>query len=490
MTLIWNRFGLARTPFFQEPLEEGAQAADLARFFVGRDRDRAACITALSHDEQTRVVMVGDPGVGKTTLMNRVIADLRTGESPRPAWLVPASMPINLPGATTLTDFCVEVLRHVLDMRTQHQQSQQAQRGGARKVLAQAKGLGVAAKRAVVPGQDLWEQVTRVVRGATTLAPQIAGFGLSGQRTGGTVSIAAWVPLVRQALEQLVADTGCDLLIAVNNAENMARDTASNAAVVLQDARDVFMVPHVHWLFVGTPDFHSDVIVPTRQLAGIMQHPVVLAPLTADDIRELINKRYEALRVNGQVMTPPVPPDTVAALARIFIGDLRELLRALESAVLSMAPLGTGPLDLDTVMRVASQQQSEFLAGKTRGAAWIHLQNIVLGSNATARPYVIHRFREADAVRILAPMRQPTVHSHKKQWLEDRLVRPERRSGASEWLTVTGTTLLAMLPEAIHRGYTSAQLLGGVDMGAQPAVTPLATTVQARRAGKERPKKK
>ena len=463
MSAIWTRYGLRRSPFFQEPLEAGTESADLDTLFIGRVADLQTMVDRLSHDTVTRVVMIGDSGVGKTTLMNRLMEDFRKPGPDRAAWLVPELRPINLPGTTTLQDFCLEVLRQILDLRRQQGARSRAapeRAGRISKATAGARALGGTARSAVAPSWDLWERVTRLVDGTTTVSPQIAGFGITTQVIAGTPSGAHWVPLTHEALVGLTTETGRDLLLAVNNAENMGRDAADRAQAILVDARDLFQIPRTHWMFVGTPDFYEHVIKPQKPLVTAMRHPVRLDALGPADVRKLIAVRYAALK-QGHALIPPVDLDAVEALARVFVGDLRELLRALESAVLLLAHRAA-TIGLPEAMTVISAQQREILRDHMQAASWKHLLRVVLSPPGTD---VLQRFREADAVRILAPMRQATVNGHKRTWLAEGLVRSDGFTGASEWLVVTGSALLAMVPEAHDRGKPLDAFLTGRDLG-------------------------
>lgn len=457
MDAFWSRYGLRRNPFFQEPLGDEAPDAELARFFIGRDRDLSRALTQLTHDQQTRVVIVGEAGVGKTTFLNQLLAQVGSGKI---SWLVPTLPPIDLPAASTHVDFCLEAMRRVLDCRGRLPNRSRDAKQRLRKVAEKARA-------ALLPGQDLWEVVTRAVHGATTISPQIGGIGLATQFHAPSPSAASWVPLARAALEAIVAEADSDIVIAINNAENLARDSGARAREVLRDVRDIFLVPRVHWLLVGTPDLLDRVIVPERQLAGIMQHPLHLAPLGPTEVAALLRRRYERLRAGGRPFVSPVMPEVAADLSRAFVGDLRELLRSLESAVLDLGPVQsrTQPIPLEDLVGAISRMQRDLLREQLMGAAWRHLVSMVLGESRAAP--LIRRFREADAVRRLAPIRQPTVHAHKQRWIRDGLVRVDGRTGASEWLTPTGTALLAMLPEALVQGRSARDLLEGANLEAE-----------------------
>jgi energy-coupling factor transporter ATP-binding protein EcfA2 len=463
MSSLWRQYGLRRNPFFQEPLAEDGDGPELEAFFTGRSADRADCLTRLTHDEQTRLVLLGAPGVGKTTLLNRLLADVRQPDGMRIAWIVAALPPLNLPKAATIQDFCIEVLRQVVDMRRQMQAAQTVGPSGTKSRVTKAAG---ATRQAFLPGKDLWESIERTVEGALTLSPQAFGVGVTATFTAPHAGVASWVPLTKQAMTQLAHEYGRDLVFAVNNAENLRSDIAARATSVLAEARDLFLTPHTHWVFVGTPDFFDAVIKPVRQLPGVMGYPVLLPPLDAAGVEELIERRYEELRVPQMPFVPPIRPEDAGALAHAFVGDLRELLRALEMTVVRLTPVRARTVSLGDAMRVIGQEQADLFRDVMTGAAWEHLTRVVLAVADDGT--VIQRFREIDAVRLLAPMKQPTVNAHKRIWLDKGFIRPDGRTGAAEWFTLTGEALLAMLPAASAAGIAAEAFLRGRNLETIP----------------------
>lgn len=485
MSTLWHQYGLRRNPFFQEPLANDGDGPELKEFFTGRAADLALATTQLTHDEQTRVLLLGAPGVGKTTLLNRLLSDVRQPDGLRLGWLVASIPPINLPKAATLQDFCIEILRHALDMR---RQLQAEQRSDGRAGKAAAARIVRKTQKTLLPGNALWEQVERTVEGALTLSPQLFGVGVTTQFTAPPPSAAMWMPLTKQALGQLVLESGRDIVFAINNAENLRDDIAERATSVLTDARDLFLSPHTHWVFAGTPDFFESVIRPRRQLSGIMGYPVLLPPLDASAVEALIARRYAALRVPHLSFVPPITARDAGALARAFVGDLRELLRAMEMAVVRVTPVRAGTISLIDAMKVIGNEQADLFRDAMTGAAWEHLVRVVLAPAKQGR--IIQRFREADAVRILTPMRQPTVNAHKKTWLASGLIRADGRTGAAEWFSVTGEALLAMLPTAIALGLAPEAFLRGLNIEVDTLTPPASSAPPAAKESKLKKKKK
>lgn len=84
MSSIWDLYNLSGNPFFRDPLGEELRdrLPSVRELFVGRDDDVAPAIRPITHDSATRTVIIGAPGIGKTTLLNLLRAELDATAGP------------------------------------------------------------------------------------------------------------------------------------------------------------------------------------------------------------------------------------------------------------------------------------------------------------------------------------------------------------------------------------------------------------------------
>lgn len=95
-----------------------------------------------------------------------------------------------------------------------------------------------------------------------------------------------------------------DILASVHEAVLTARPAFSKeepmeAARTFRDIRDLFLVPGLHWLVVGTSDETLGILGSYPQVRSVFlpSHPP-LAPLSADDFLGLLHARYAFLAEN------------------------------------------------------------------------------------------------------------------------------------------------------------------------------------------------
>src|SRR3954463_14523087 len=73
---IWNAYGLAANPFFQEELRSDPTAPYPVALHVGRDEEMRLALRHLGGGTSSRVIVEGAPGIGKTSFVNKLKAEV------------------------------------------------------------------------------------------------------------------------------------------------------------------------------------------------------------------------------------------------------------------------------------------------------------------------------------------------------------------------------------------------------------------------------
>jgi DNA-binding transcriptional ArsR family regulator len=111
----------------------------------------------------------------------------------------------------------------------------------------------------------------------------------------------------------------------------------------MRDLRDIFLLDGYHFVLVGTPDAVRSIIAPHAQLRSVFGVSRPLEPLGEDAFQRLLARRYAHLRLAKGEVRPPVAEDAARAVYRIFRGDLRGTLRALDTAAHELIGLTDPP---------------------------------------------------------------------------------------------------------------------------------------------------
>ncbi|MFQ5621032.1 MAG: AAA family ATPase, partial [Candidatus Nanoarchaeia archaeon] len=69
--LIWRKYGLRANPYFNSPLTIDGGTLPISAF-IGRENEQQQLRSAIKLGGEVRCLIVGDPGVGKTSLVNYV----------------------------------------------------------------------------------------------------------------------------------------------------------------------------------------------------------------------------------------------------------------------------------------------------------------------------------------------------------------------------------------------------------------------------------
>lgn len=332
VTNIWSVLNLRESPFFQDPLgpDGGHYPIDL---FVGRRTEAEMILRGIGGSPHSRHAIQGAPGVGKTTLVQFVKAQVVED-----GYLAHAEA-IAVTSAATAEDLLLKIVATVHDI-----------------LVARDPDLATLAALKNV------RQLLDVERSRTfsfSLPGIGGGLGTGPQRHTGPGALAVQPARLLRDLSDIAVRRlkAPGILIHLNNLENVTEADQQHAARIVRDLRDTgLMYPGFHFLLAGTDDAVRTVIAGQEQLRSVFSNPGSLRPLQVEEFEELLERRYEFLRLDpGRPWRPSVSRDAVRELYTLFQGNLRGTLHALDEAAKVLIGRGadpTGPMELDQMRPV------------------------------------------------------------------------------------------------------------------------------------------
>jgi len=305
---LWRIYNLRESPYFQETLGSDSHRYPLS-LFVGRAAEARRLLTAIGSSASSRQAVGGAPGVGKTTLVQSVKAAAFDAGYWTTDRLVPFS-PDDTAGA---------VLGRLL--------------AGLYDTILTARPMTIS-NTAMQAAQQL-VRVARLESGGVSLSFMGVGAGMTRGASAATPPDAIMVdgPRVIRDLLRLVRQSGAPgVVLHLNNLENLGERDAKHAAEILRGLRDTVLLQEgLHIILAGTSDVVATVTGTFAQVRSVFATPIALGPLAAGDVQELLDARYEHLRLAPRKpVIPPVAPAAVKALYPLFRGDLRSLFKVLE----------------------------------------------------------------------------------------------------------------------------------------------------------------
>lgn len=411
---LWEPYGLRSSPFFQTELRPGDRSYPVS-LLVGRETESLRVRRRIASDPATRTIVQGDPGVGKTSFVNRLKAELAG------AGIASYEHPIRITSDTTRLSFVADTLRTLLRIRAGN---------------AGTGGVGSAGR--------FWERTGRMLQGG-----ELAGGSLSIGGVGGGMSRSYVAPQMREeslfehlgeALRLLSRELGTSVLLHVNNLENL--QDAAGTAILMRDLRDYFLLDGAHWIFAGATGIEDEVFRVHTQVSGIFPAAETLEPLAPVQVEQLLERRYAHLRIRGRDLTPPIQAAAAARLYTLYQGDLRNFLRLLGDAADRLLGLhGVEPMSEQVVLRNMAPQYERLLLRQIGENDLGHLTRIA-GATAAAAGGELE-FRVTDAARILK-VSQPAGSQLVERLLRERVIRRSRTVGRSVYYRPVGSVLVAL----------------------------------------------
>ena len=342
----WSVFNLKSTPFFQDTLRPGDERFPVELLFVARADEASRILKVIGSAESSRQAVPGEPGLGKTSLV-QYVKSRATEEG-----YVAAPDPVSLMAEDTADRLLARLQRYVYEA-----------------FLLTPLTAGMAETEPMRQARQLVNAYRTSAAGGSL---QYAGFGLGGQlgtafHEGPFLAPAAVVPRLLAVLVETARKRHGEkfrgVVVHFDNLENLSEADAEKAGQVLRDLRDVLLIDGYHTLFVGTPDAIKAAIQHHAQLRGVFHQAEAVRPLTLEDVHALLRARYRHYRLNPDAeVREPITLDALAEMHGLFRGDLRGMLLACDQAAAEIV----GFMGEDPATPMSAAAIRSVLAGRYR----------------------------------------------------------------------------------------------------------------------------
>jgi len=167
----------------------------------------------------------------------------------------------------------------------------------------------------------------------TNLNLEILGFGggiAKDRKMATSITSFALTNFFAHVCQEIIEETNHEIIIHYNNLELLSEKNIKN---LFENLRDFFQTDGIHFVFVGNLTikgyFHS---IP--RFSSIMTDtPTNIETFTLDEIKEIIRKRFETMKIEGLEYVVPFTEDCLKILFDLWGGNIRHILNSLSTAV-------------------------------------------------------------------------------------------------------------------------------------------------------------
>ncbi len=276
--------------------------------FVGREAERAELSKIVAMGGGRRCVILGDAGVGKTTLANfvRKMARENTYFSPINEIQFQEDWTINEVVINTLQAIYSEI---------------------------KSKGVTLSNNTLITKLEDLFE-LYRIVKDSD-IEP----------RSLMTINTTMLLDLFKKVVNELVVSGYRAVILHYNNFDNI--DDDGYLVRILNILRDYLMAPNVIFILIGDQKLVDAINVKPRLRQIFTTSPIRVGNLSLENVKQIIHQRIEALKLTPT--TPHIAPhsdDAIEVLYELFNGNIRDILNSLSESVnvrkaIELTPLRT-----------------------------------------------------------------------------------------------------------------------------------------------------
>lgn len=300
---IWELYGVRDNPFSTSPLlvKGGPLPIDC---FVGRAELIKRLGKVLSSKGGSRSFVYGDVGVGKTSFVNFVRYKAIERKFFTPFKEIAAHE------SWTPEDFILNTLAAIY---------------ATLKILKEkpvSKGL-----------LDKLESLLEIVSLDISAGLNVSGFGGSyGRSRKGAhrITVFSLHEFFEEVVRSIVKSTGKEVIIHYNNLELLPENRLK---AIFENLRDFFQTANAHFIFIGNLTTHGIIQGLPRVASIFPDTPLHVENLTLQEVKEIIERRFSILKIEGLNQIMPFTDDCLKKLYNLMDGNIRYILNSLSTAV-------------------------------------------------------------------------------------------------------------------------------------------------------------
>ncbi|MBI5072808.1 AAA family ATPase [Candidatus Woesearchaeota archaeon] len=307
--IIWRNYGLSDNPYFHYPLTMQETNIPL-QAFVGREKERGELKRIIELGGDVRYMVVGEPGIGKTSLINYVKSEASKYRffTPKNEMEISRIMSGNEFIILTISSIYTEIKNQKLPLTKELSEKLDA--------LYELTQYG-----------DMSNDIANLTQ-------------LNRQKL---------VDLYKKLIEEIINSGFQSIIIHYDNLDEIK--DFDELADMLGDVRDFLMQKKIIFLFVGDRFLPQSLLTKKRVRDIFLSPSLELEALSFNDIMQLLDKRINYFKIKDMNTIIPHTKEAVKILFEIHEGNIRDILNGLSTCISSLPRTNTPIQITDEILK-------------------------------------------------------------------------------------------------------------------------------------------
>lgn len=303
LNLTWRKYGLTDNPYFHSPLTIEGGSIPITSF-VGRNKEKAEIKKIVALGSDVRCLILGDPGVGKTSLVNFV-----RHQASEEGFFTPIKE--------------IELNRLM---------------SGNEFIILTISSLYEEIKRREIDLGEEWKNKLEALY-------ELTQYGELSHDISNITQLNRYklMDLFKNLVSTIVHPRYKAIILHFDNLDNI--DDNLGLADLIGDIRDFLLTKNVIFIFVGDRALQQIVNFKVRVGQLFLTTPVEVLSLSLNDINKILKERIAKLSAHSLQTVSPHTEEAIEILFKLHQGNLREILNSLTSCVTSL-PASNTPIQI------------------------------------------------------------------------------------------------------------------------------------------------